>query len=78
MFEFLEELIHVVFPRIRDFQGVKQKSFDGEGNFNLGIKEHTIFPEVRQDDIVKPHGLQITIKTTASNADEGYALLNTL
>lgn len=76
MYEFLDELINVVLPRIRDFQGIKSKSFDPDGNYNLGIKEHTIFPEVKQDDVVKPHGLQITVKTTANTADEGRLLLS--
>ena len=75
MFEFLEKLIHIVLPRIRDFQGIRKKGFDPDGNYNLGIKEHTIFPEVRQDDVVKPHGLQVTIKTTAHDAEEGLSLL---
>lgn len=78
MFDFLEKLIHVVLPRIRDFQGIKSKSFDSEGNYNLGIKEHTIFPEVPQDDVVKTHGLQITIKTTAKSTEEGKLLLTQL
>lgn len=78
MFEFLEKLINVVLPRIRDFQGIKSKAFDDKGNYNIGIKEHTIFPEVRQDDIVRPHGLQITVKTTARTAAEGKALLTQL
>jgi len=78
MFEFLEKLIHIVLPRIRDFQGVRAKSFDAEGNYNLGIKDHTIFPEVPQDDVVKPHGMQVTVKTTASTAEQGKALLTQL
>ena len=75
MFDFLEKLIHVVLPRVRDFQGLKSKAFDEKGNYNIGIKEHTIFPEIVQDDIVKPFGLQATIKTTAISEEEGRALL---
>ena len=75
MYNFIEKLVTIVLPRVRDFRGISSKSFDSEGNYNFGIKEHTIFPEVPQDDIVKNHGLQITIKTTATSADAGRALL---
>lgn len=75
MYNFLEKLINVVLPRVRDFRGVSAKSFDSEGNYNFGIKEHTIFPEVPQDDVVKNHGIQITVKTTAKDKDAGKALL---
>jgi len=75
MFDFLEKLIHVVLPRVRDFQGLKPKAFDDKGNYNIGVKEHTIFPEIVQDDIVKPFGLQITLKTTANSMEEGQALM---
>ncbi len=76
MYAFLEKLVHIVLPRVRDFRGISPKSFDGEGNYNFGIKEHTIFPEVPQDDVVKNHGIQITVKTTAKNKDAGKALLD--
>ncbi|MCD5375057.1 50S ribosomal protein L5 [Candidatus Gracilibacteria bacterium] len=75
MYNFIEKLVNIVLPRVRDFRGISSKSFDSEGNYNFGIKEHTIFPEVPQDDIVKNHGLQITIKTTATSSDAGRALL---
>lgn len=75
MYNFLEKLINVVLPRVRDFRGISSKSFDSEGNYNFGIKEHTIFPEVPQDDVVKNHGLQITVKTTAKSTEAGKALL---
>ncbi len=75
MYNFLEKLVNIVLPRVRDFRGISSKSFDSEGNYNFGIKEHTIFPEVPQDDVVKNHGLQITVKTTAKSADAGRALL---
>ena len=75
MYNFLEKLIHVVLPRVRDFRGISTKSFDDEWNYNFWIKEHTIFPEVPQDDVVKNHGIQITIKTTATSKDAGRALL---
>lgn len=75
MYNFLEKLIHVVLPRVRDFRGINPRSFDTEGNYNFGIKEHTIFPEVPQDDVVKNHGIQITIKTTAKTKEAGRELL---
>lgn len=75
MYDFLEKLIHIVLPRVRDFRGISIKSFDDEGNYNFGIKEHTIFPEVPQDDVVKNHGIQITVKTTAKTKEAGRELL---
>jgi large subunit ribosomal protein L5 len=75
MYDFLEKLIHVVLPRVRDFRGVSKKSFDSEGNYNFWIKEHSIFLEVPQDDVVKSHGLQITVKTTAKSKEAGRQLL---
>lgn len=75
MYDFLDKLINIVLPRVRDFRGISSKSFDSEGNYNFGIKEHTIFPEVPQDDVVKNHGIQITVKTTAKNPEAGRALL---
>ncbi|MDD2487510.1 MAG: 50S ribosomal protein L5 [Candidatus Gracilibacteria bacterium] len=78
MFYFLEKLIQVTSPRIRDFRGFSTRSFDKEGNYNFGIKEHVIFSEVPQQDIVKPHGLQITIKIKGNNKDHNKALLQAL
>ena len=75
MYNFLEKLINIVLPRVRDFRWVSRKSFDSEGNYNLWIKEHSIFLEVPQDDVVKPHGLQITVKTTAKSKEAGEKLL---
>lgn len=75
MYNFLEKLVNIVLPRVRDFRGISPKSFDNEGNYNFGIKEHTIFPEVPQDDVVKNHGIQITVKTTAKSPEAGRALL---
>lgn len=75
MYNFLEKLINIVLPRVRDFRWVSNKSFDAEGNYNFGIKEHTIFPEVPQDDVVKNHGIQITVKTTAKSKEAGRELL---
>lgn len=75
MYTFLDKLVNIVLPRVRDFRGISPKSFDSEGNYNFGIKEHTIFPEVPQDDVVKNHGIQITVKTTAKDTKAGKALL---
>ncbi len=75
MYNFLEKLIHIVLPRVRDFRGVNKNWFDKQGNYNLWIKEHTIFLEVPQDDVVKPHWVQITLKTSAKNKEAWRALL---
>ena len=75
MYAFLEKLIDVVLPRVKDFRWVSKKSFDTEGNYNFGIKEHTIFPEVPQLDVVKSHWLQITIKTNTKNQEASKMLL---
>lgn len=78
MYAFLERLVNIVLPRVRDFRGVNKRSFDNEGNYNFWIKEHTIFPEVPQLDVVKPHGIQITIKTNAWDKEASKMLLEWL
>lgn len=78
MMHFLEKLIAIILPRVRDFRGVSAKSFDDEGNYNFGIREHTIFPEVPQHDVVKPHGMQITIKFKSEGKVQSKALLDAL
>jgi large subunit ribosomal protein L5 len=75
MYEFLDRLVNVAMPRIRDFRGVSVKSFDGRGNYNFGIKEQIIFPEIDVDKIDKIAGMDITIVTSARNDEEGFALL---
>jgi large subunit ribosomal protein L5 len=75
MYEFLERLISIAIPRIRDFRGVSPKSFDGRGNFAMGVTEQIIFPEIDYDKVDKLRGLDIAITTTARNDDEGRALL---
>lgn len=75
MFYFLEKFINIIGPRIRDFRWFSAKSFDKEWNYNCWIKEHTIFPEVPQQDVVKPYGMQITIKIKWDNKDYNKALL---
>jgi large subunit ribosomal protein L5 len=75
MYDFLDKLVNVGLPRVRDFRGVSDKSFDGRGNYTLGIKEHIMFPEIDYDKIDKIKGLNITIVTTAKTDEEGKALL---
>jgi large subunit ribosomal protein L5 len=75
MYEFLDRLVTVAIPRIRDFRGISAKSFDGRGNFNLGVKEQIIFPEIEYDKIDALRGMNITITTTAKNDAEARALL---
>jgi len=75
MYDFLERLVMVALPRIRDFRGFSIKSFDGRGNFNLGIKEHIVFPEINYDKITKIRGLNITIVTSARTDEEAKELL---
>lgn len=75
MYEFLDRLIAIAIPRIRDFRGFSAKAFDGRGNYSLGIKEQIVFPEVDFDKIDKIRGLDVTITTTAADDDQGRALL---
>ena len=75
MYEFLDRLINIAIPRIRDFRGLNPKSFDGNGNFTIGIKEQIIFPEINYDKIDKIRGLDITICTTSPNDEEALELL---
>lgn len=75
MYEFLDRFISISVPRIRDFRGLSDKSFDGRGNYTIGIKEHTIFPEIDVDKIVKIFGMDITFVTTAKSDQEAYELL---
>lgn len=75
MYEFFDRLVNVAIPRIRDFRGVPTRSFDGRGNYTLGIKEQLIFPEIEYDRVEKVHGMDITIVTTAERDDEALALL---
>jgi large subunit ribosomal protein L5 len=77
-YEFLDRLMSVAIPRIRDFRGLSRRSFDGRGNYSLGVREQIIFPEVDYDEIDQVRGLDITITTTASSDEESYALLEAL
>jgi len=78
MYEFLDRLVNVALPRVRDFKGVSDKAFDGRGNYSLGIREQIIFPEVDIDKVDKVKGLTVNICTTAKSDDEGRALLKAL
>ena len=75
MYEFLDRLVSIAIPRIRDFRGISAKSFDGRGNFNMGVKEQIIFPEIEYDKIDAIRGMDITITTSARTDDEAKALL---
>ncbi len=75
MYEFLDRLVSIAIPRIRDFRGLNPKSFDGRGNYSMGIREQIIFPEIDYDRIDVLRGMDITISTTANNDEEGHALL---
>ena len=78
MYEFLDRLLSIAIPRERDFRGLNPKSFDGQGNYSLGIKEHIIFPEIDYDKVEKIRGMDICITTSANNDMEGFALLSKL
>ncbi len=75
MYEFLDRLVNIAIPRIRDFRGLNPKSFDRQGNYSMGVTEQIIFPEINYDEIDAIRGMDITITTTARNAEEGRALL---
>lgn len=76
MYEFLDRLVNIAIPRVRDFRGLNPKSFDGRGNYSLGVKEQIIFPEIEYDKIDMLRGMDITITTSAKNDEEGRALLD--
>jgi large subunit ribosomal protein L5 len=78
MYEFLDRLISIALPRIRDFRGLNPKSFDGRGNYSMGIREQIIFPEINYDDVKEVRGLDVTITTTAETDDHARALLQAL
>jgi large subunit ribosomal protein L5 len=78
MFEFLDRLVHIAMPRIRDFRGISKRGFDGNGNYTFGIKEQIVFPEINYDKVDKVRGMDITICTTAETDEAGYKLLKAL
>ncbi len=75
MYEFLDRLVHVALPRIRDFRGLNPRGFDQGGNYSFGLKEHTIFPEVQLDQIRHPFGMDVVVVTSAASREEAFALL---
>lgn len=75
MYDFLNKLINITFPRVRDFRGISPKAFDGKGNYAVGFKEHMVFPEISPDDVMKIHGVEICISTTAKDNEQGFELL---
>ena len=78
MYEFFDRLVNIALPRVRDFRGVSTKSFDGRGNYTLGVREEIIFPEINFEKLDKPKGMNITFNTTAPNDEQGRALLKHL
>ncbi len=78
MYDFFEKLVNVIFPRLRDFHGIRSTSFDGKGNFTLGFSESIVFPEIDPAKVDKVQGLEITIVTSAKDNKEGLALLTAL
>jgi large subunit ribosomal protein L5 len=78
MWEFLDRLINVALPRVRDFRGINNKAFDGRGNYSLGIREQIIFPEINYDKVDKIRGLTVTIETSTTNNEHARALLTAL
>jgi large subunit ribosomal protein L5 len=78
MYEFLDRLVSIALPRIRDFRGLSPRSFDGRGNYSIGIREQIIFPEINYDDVQEIRGLDVVITTSARTDEEGLALLRAL
>jgi len=78
MYEFLDRMVNIALPRVRDFRGVSDKAFDGRGNYSLGLREHTIFPELNLDKIERVKGMTISITTTAKSDFEGFTLLKAI
>lgn len=78
MYDFLNKLVNIVFPRVRDFRGISKKAFDGSGNYSIGFTEHTVFPEISPDDVIKLHGVQVSITTNTKSDEESLELLTLL
>lgn len=75
MYNFLNKLVHITFPRVRDFRGINPKAFDGHGNYSIGLKENIVFPEINPDNVDRIHGVQVTIITNAGDDEKGFKLL---
>ncbi len=75
MYDFLDRLVNVSFPRVRDFRGLPMKAFDGQGNYSIGIKDYSIFPEIKYEDITNAFGIQINVRTNCKNTEDAKALL---
>jgi large subunit ribosomal protein L5 len=78
MYDFLDRLVNVAFPRVRDFRGLPKKAFDGKGNYSIGIKDYSIFPEIKYEDVTTPFGFQVNIKTNCNNNKDAEALFKKL
>ncbi len=78
MYDFIDKLVSITLPRVRDFRGISPKAFDRQGNYTIGLSEHIAFPEIKSDAVEKIHGLQIIITTNAKNKEEGFSLLDKL
>ncbi len=78
MYDFMNKLVNIVFPRVRDFRGLSKKAFDGSGNYSIGFNEHIVFPEISPDDVIKIHGVQVSITTNTTDDKEGLELLTLL
>lgn len=78
MYAFMDKLVNVTLPRVRDFQGINRKSVDSQGSLNIGFKEHIVFPEIKSDEVEHVHGLEVAITTTAHSTDHGIRLLEKL
>jgi large subunit ribosomal protein L5 len=78
MYDFIDKLISLTLPRVRDFRGISKQSFDKQGNYTLGLKEHIAFPEIKVDAVDKIHGLEVVINTSAKTKEQGLALLEQL
>ena len=78
MWNFLDKLLHIAMPRIRDFRGISPRAFDGLGNYNIGIKEQLIFPEIEFDDVDHVRGLNVSIVTSSNNDEESFTMIQNL
>lgn len=78
MYDFLDKLLNIALPRVRDFRGISKKTVDGQGNMNIGFSEHIVFPEIKSDEVERLHGLEVAMTTTAKDREQGLALFSAL